>query len=430
YIQEVEGVRTDVRVVNLSLLNTDWYIKQLRDRKTHESLPLPITLTDEEIDQMTSQLELYDPEQITIPVEKDFLNSVFEADPSQLEDSTSQFFRRGGLPEDVDLNPMLYNQLQMAEPFSIPVEELDNEFSWYLEGRSAGRDRAGNERFYLQTQDKMILHMLRNNRWLRPIYFANTVSNSGQLGLQDFFQFEGKAFRVVPKKRNSGPFGYVDPDVHAQRLENFRFENWNSPDVYFDENIRRMLGNYRYSFSQLADAYMERGDSTSAAKWLSYGEDNIPFRQIEHDWTVATLYAYKYMRAGEIERAKELGSFVGNQLKRELRYDMEDLNELESQLQELQQDIQMARSRAQTEEARALQSRQQQLSSRRESIVQNISFSVSRLTILQNIFYENDDIDAADQLRFEVNSITNGRLALPDSIGESRQRISQFGLGN
>jgi len=90
----------------------------------------------------------------------------------------------------------------------------------------------------------------------------------------------------------------------------------------------------------------------------------------------------------------------------------------------------MARSRAQTEEARALQSRQQQLSSRRESIVQNISFSVSRLTILQNIFFENEDIDAADQLRFEVNSITNGRLALPDSIEESRQRISQFGLGN
>jgi hypothetical protein len=318
----------------------------------------------------------------------------------------------------------------MAEPFSMPVEELDNQVSWYLEGRSAGRDRAGNERFYLQTQDKMILHMLRENKWLRPVYFANTVSNSGQLALDDYFQFEGKAFRVVPKKRDSGPFGYVDPDVHAQRLENFRFENWDSPDVYFDENIRRMLGNYRYSFSQLADAYMAQGDSANAAKWLAYGEDNIPFREIEHDWTVSTLYAYKYMQVGEMDRAKDLAMFVADQLKRELRYDMQDLDEIESRLQNLEQEIQMARSRAQTEEAQALRSQQQQLASRRESIVQNISFSMSRLTILQNIFYENDDIETANLFRMEVNSITDGRLALPDSIQESRQRISQFGLSN
>ena len=109
---------------------------------------------------------------------------------------------------------------------------------------------------------------------------------------------------------------------------------------------------------------------------------------------------------------------------------MRELDEIESQLQNLEQDVQMARSRAQTEKAQALRSRQQQLASRRESIVQDISFSVSRLTILQNIYYENNNIEAADQLRLEVNSITDGRLVLPDSIQESRQRISQFGLAN
>lgn len=430
YIQEVEGVRTDVRVVNLSLLNTDWYIKQLRDRKTHESLPLPITLSDEEIEEMTSRLELHNPEEVVIPVDKDLLRSVFQASPDQLEDSTSQFFRGGGLPEDVQLTPMLYNQLRMAEDYSIPVEELDDNVRWYLEGRSAGRDSQGNERFYLQTQDKMILHILRNNRWLRPVYFANTVSNDGQLGLQNFFQFEGKAFRVVPKRREVGPFGYVDPEVHANRLENFRFENWDSPDVYFNENIRRMLGNYRYSFSQLADAYMARGDTSSAAHWLAYGEDKIPFREIEHDWTVATLYAYKYMRTGEMERAGDLAHFVAEQLKRELRYDMQDLDEIETQLASLEQDVQMARSRARTEEASRLRNRLQELSSRRESIIRNISWSVQRLTILQNIFYENEDIENADLLRMEINSITDGRLALPDSLQESRQQINQFGLDN
>ena len=428
YIQEVEGVRTDVRVVNLSLLNTDWYIKQLRDRTTHESLPLPITLTDQEIEEMTSQLELHQPQEITIPVDKDLLRSVFEADPNQLEDSTSQFFSEGGLPEDVDLTPMLFNQLRMSKDYSISIDEMDDGVSWYLEGRSAGRDARGNERFYLQTQDKMILHLLRNNQWLRPIYFANTVSNTGQLGLQNYFQFEGKTFRIVPKRREVGAFGYVDPEVHAERLENFRFENWDSPDVYLNENIRRMLGNYRYSFSQLSDAFMAEGDTTNAAHWLSYGEDNIPFREIEHDWTVATLYAYKYLRANERERAKELADFVANHLKDNLQYDMQDLDEIENQLSSLEQDIQMARSRAQTEEAQQLRGRQQELAGRRESIVRDISFTVSRLTILQNIYYESDDVAGADTLRMEINSITTGRLALPDSLSESRERISNFGL--
>ncbi len=429
YLQEVEGVRTDVRVVNLSLLNTDWYIRQLRDRQTHESLPLAITLTDEEIEEMTSQLELYQPEEVVIPVRKDLLKAVFEASPDQLEDSTSQFFRGGGLPEDIELDPMLFDQLRMAEPYSIPVDSLDNEVRWYLEGRPAGRDAQGNQRYYLQTQDKMILEILKNNLWLRPVYFANTVSSTGQLDLQDYFQFEGKAFRLVPKKReSSGPFGYVDPDVHADRLSKFRFEKWDSPDVYFNENIRRMLGNYRYGFTQLADAYIDRKDLEDAAHWLKYGEDKIPFREIEHDWTVATLYAYRYMRVGETERASNLALFIAEQLKRELQYDMEDLNELESQLTALEEEVRMARSRARTEEAQTLRSRQQQLANRRETIVQNISFSVSRLTILQNIFYENGIEESADLLRMEVNSITNGRLVLPDSIEESRQRISQFGL--
>ena len=428
YLQEVERIRTDVRVVNLSLLNTDWYIKQLRDRTTHESLPLPITLSDEEIEEMTSQLELYEPQEIVIPVDKDLLRSVFEADAAQLEDSTSQFFRGGGLPDDVELTPVLYNQLQMATDYSISIDELDDEVRWFLQGRSAGRDSRGNERFFLQTQDRMILHLLRNNRWIRPIYFANTVSSSGQLGLQNYFQFEGKAFRVVPKRREVGPFGHVDPEVHAQRLSEFRFTNWDSPDVYFNENIRRMLGNYRYGFTQLADAFMEQGDTTSAAEWLTYGEEKIPFREIEHDWTVPTLYAYRYMKTGKFEKASDLASFVSEQLKRELRYDMQELDEIESSLASLEQDIQMARSRARTEEAQELRNRMQRLASQRENIVQDISFSVSRLTILQNVFYENEQLESADLLRMEINSITDGRLSLPDSIEESRQRISQFGL--
>jgi len=428
YIQEVEGVRTDVRVVNLSLLNTDWYIKQMRDRQTHESLPLAITLTDDEIDQMTSQLDLHIPGETTIPVRKDLLRAIFESSANQLEDTTSIGFRNL-IPEDIQMNEALYNQIRMATPFSLPVDELDDEMSWYIQGRSAGRDSQGNERFYLQTQDKMILHLLENNLFLRPIYFANTVSRTGQLGLENFFQFEGKAFRVVPKMRNAGPFGYVDPEVHASRLSSFKFENWNSPTVYFDENIRRMLGNYRYGFTQLADAFLEQGDRESAAYWLKYGEDKIPFREIEHDWTVAALYAFRYMRVGEEMRSNQLAFFIADHLKHDLTYDMTDLDEFEDRITVLEEDIRVARSRARTDRAQTLRSNQERLVRQRESIIQDISFSVSRLTILQNIFFENEDDATAEMLRLDVDRITNGRLSLPSALEESREQIEMFGLG-
>ena len=68
--------------MNLSLLKHDWYIKQMRDRQTHESLPLPISSVDQEIDELTSQFEIYDPEEITIPVDKQLLSNVFRVSHS------------------------------------------------------------------------------------------------------------------------------------------------------------------------------------------------------------------------------------------------------------------------------------------------------------------------------------------------------------
>jgi hypothetical protein len=429
YLQEVEGIRTDVRVVNLSLLNTDWYIRQMRDRQTHESLPLAITLTDEEIDEMTARLELHDPGEISIPVRKDLLTAVFEADAGQLENPDGEFFTGGGLPDDIELTEMLHNQIRMATPYSLPVEELDDDVRWYLQGRSAGRDSQGNERFYLQTQDRMVLELLQNNMWLRPIYFANTVSRDGQLGLENYFQFEGKAFRIVPKQREVGPFGYVDKEVHADRLSRFKFTKWNSPTVYFDENIRRMLGNYRYGFTQLADAYMDAGDLESAAYWLKFGEEKIPFRKVENDWTVATLYAFRYMRVNEELHANNLAFFIAERLKHDLTYDIKDLDEIEDKIDELDEQISRARARARTERAQSLRNRQDSLVRQRESIIRDISFAVSRLTILQNIFFENDDEETAEMLRLDVNFITGGRLELPETIEESREQINQFGLG-
>ncbi|MGF1671699.1 MAG: protein O-mannosyl-transferase family [Balneolaceae bacterium] len=417
YLQEVEGVRTDVRVVVLSLLNTDWYIKQLRDRQTHESLPLPIELTDEEIEEMTSGLSLFNPQEIVIPVNKQLLRQAF-SDNTEISEISG-----------INRTETLEYQLRSAVPYSIPVDSLDDEVRWYLEGRFAGTDAQGNRRHYLQVQDQMVLEILRVNQWLRPVYFANTVSRDGQIGLQNFFQFEGKAYRVVPKKRNVGQFGYIDPEVHADRLKRFRFTNWNNPNVYFDENIRRMLGNYRYGFTQLTDVHIKNGEPEKAAYWLKFGEDNVPFRYEESDWTIPVLYAYRYSRVDEYDRALKLAAFIRDKMIDEIKYIMADLDEIQSEISDLDSKARQARASAKLDRQQRLRREIQRKTQRRESLLSDASFGVSRLTILQNIYYQTDNIEEAESLALEVNLLTEGLLNLPDSQEASNAQIERFGLG-
>lgn len=433
YLQEVEGIRTDVRVVNLSLLNTEWYIKQLRDRQTHESLPLPIGLSDEEISETTSSLTIHQPGEVVIPVNKPLLRSVFKEVDYDTERILSEEILSGeedntGMNGEIG-DEVFENQVQMAVPFSIPVDSLDDEVRWQLEGRYAGTDSQGNSRHYLQVQDEMILEILQNNLWLRPIYFATTVSRDGMLNLQNYFQFEGKAYRIVPKRRDVGDFGYLDPEVHIQRLESFRFTEWNNPDVYFNENIRRMLTNYRYSFTQLADELMERGDTERAAYWLEFGEEKIPFRTEESDWTIPSLYAYRYARTESFENAVDLADFSSEQIIYWLEWDLKKMDEMEERRGRLEADSENARARAQSEQYRQLRNRIDQLSNNLSEVVNDISFTVSQLTILQRVYYLAGRDDKAEELANEVNLLTEGRIPMPSTYEENEEQIERFNLG-
>ena len=113
----------------------------------------------------------------------------------------------------------------MEQTSKYPVDNLDDEISWKVDGRFYGNDAQGEGVYYMQVQDLMILDLLKTNEWLRPIYFANTVSSQSMLGLQDYFRTEGKAYRIVPKKFDSEYTGYINTKIHTQRLNRkFSFE--------------------------------------------------------------------------------------------------------------------------------------------------------------------------------------------------------------
>ncbi len=226
YLQEVEGIRTDVRIVNLSLLNTDWYIYQLKHQKINDADPLPITIPDEQYMGENMAYVRFQEKVINLPVNKE-------------EVIKNKVVR----PVDYD---------RIITP-SLPWKVVP---------------RGGKNNGHLLKQDLMIMELMIQNAkqgWKRPIYFAITIPSASYIGLTEYFQLEGMTYRVVPiKVRDNGgfykQFGQVATDIMYENLmKKFRFRNLDNPDVYYDANIKRMIGNSRNNFYRLASALIEEG---------------------------------------------------------------------------------------------------------------------------------------------------------------------------
>ncbi len=208
FLQYVYGIRQDVRVVNLSLLNTHWYIKQLRDEEPR----VPISLSDRLIDNLQAE---YWP----------------KARPVRLEVPRDAYMR--------DRADMFERKELMVEVEEIPRIEFDLKPT--LEGRA------------IRVQDKMILEIIRTNRFRKPIYFALTVSRDNQINLFNYLRMDGLVFKVVTYPTRDVPLSPAH--LKANLFEKFQYRNLNNQEVYYNENIKGLLRNYQGSFFSLAQYY-------------------------------------------------------------------------------------------------------------------------------------------------------------------------------
>jgi len=280
YLQEVEGVRTDVRVVNLSLLNTSWYIRQLKDHATYESEPLPISMSNDRVQNIRAQP--WKPRQVKLPVQT-----------SKLRSRLSDY-----MPESAD-----------------DTTALESPMTWKLQGRSYGEDQQ-----ILRVADLTVYNILRTNAengWERPVYFAVTVARSGQLNLQDYFQLEGQAYRVLPIKHNQ-PLGRVIPGLTDERMRDFRFTNLADSSAYYNENARRMVDGYRLHFSHAAERLARTGYTDRGRTLLNSFTADVPFSTIPGDVQTLMFTARAYRALGETEKLagvlKEAQPVVFNEL--------------------------------------------------------------------------------------------------------------------
>lgn len=278
YLQEVEGVRRDVRVVNLSLLNTPWYIRQLRDQWSRESAPIPMSVTDADL-------------------------AGLDVPPG--ERATGALAPRLFQDQDVALPVDARRFVDETIAGEVDVAAIPDRMTWRLSGQPVGEGQS-----VLYTSDLAVLDILRSvaeDGWRRPVYFASTVAPSSELGLQDYFQNEGLARRVVPLRRGAGdPDGVVVPEVAAARLANFRFSGLDDPDVYLDENARNMADGYRIRFAGIAGQLAQQGRDREALALLDRVLTEVPFETVPGGFGSLYTLGEAYARAGRPDRMVEL----------------------------------------------------------------------------------------------------------------------------
>lgn len=273
YAQEVEGIRTDVRVVNLSLLQTDWYIKQMR-RAAYDSAPVPFTIPEERLEgdkmsYLVINTQNKTPMNLSVALRgalSDDRDSKYEANGELLDVLPAK-----SLYVDVDSIQVMKNQV--IDPKD--ANRLAKRISWDLSGRNV-----------ITKNDLMVLDLIANNNWERPIYFAVTTGDDAYVGLKKYFQLEGLAYRFVPIEQTEEEEmqgGRVNTEKMYDNIMNkFLWGGMDKPGINMDENCMRMAGNLRMQMSILAGALISEGKKDKAKNILDkcltvMPEENIPF---------------------------------------------------------------------------------------------------------------------------------------------------------
>ncbi|MDO4715380.1 MAG: DUF2723 domain-containing protein [Bacteroidales bacterium] len=267
YGQEVEGKRTDARVCNLSYLQTDWYIDQMK-RPAYTSPAMPISW---------QRLQYNDLKRQSFPIRPDGKAQLVQLAQAQ------------GQPHPFDVKYIL-SMLRDGQLNVIPTDTLTLQVDAEAVRRSgmllvdsvipeqmvislAGRQ-------HLTLAQVMMLEMLANTNWERPLYTAVTVGGNVLFGLEKYFVREGIAYRITPFANANGR---VDTKrMYENVMNRFRYGGLDKGTVYLDETAMRMCWTHRSAMTTLANALLEEGDTKRATEVLEKSEIVLPVHNLPH----------------------------------------------------------------------------------------------------------------------------------------------------
>ena len=258
YNIEVEEERNDVRACNLSYLQTDWYIDQMK-RPYYNSPGLPISW--DYADYMPGKNEIaWVENRLNAPLEvKKAYQFLHSTDPRTKRDG------EGYIPSD---------QLYVLSP--------DSQKIMLKKARRFTRS------------EMMVMEMLSTNEWKRPMYFAVTIGSDYHLGLDPYLELTGMAYRITPERSKDGKPRVNTEVMYDNMLHKFKYGNMNVPGIYIDENTMRMCRTHRMMFCQLAEALYYEGKHDKALEVLDFAEEVLPGYNVNYDYTSGTMAALYY----------------------------------------------------------------------------------------------------------------------------------------
>lgn len=280
YAQEVEGIRTDVRVCNLSLLGIDWYINQQR-KKMNDSPGLDFTYTPDQIKTgKRDALQFYDMKLQGYSDLKEVLDFIgSDSKEAQLETRGGDFINflpTKLLKLDVDSAAVLRTKTVAAKD----KNKIAKTIEWEL------------KRNYIFKNDLMVLDLIAHNNWKRPLYFSVTMPNENYLGLEDYFRGEGLAYHFVPIKATVDDPGFSTmPDVdkmYTNLMSKFKFGNMEK-GIYVDPETWRMVSVMQSFYFQLANACFNEGKIDSCMKVVEKIRSITPVNYATMNGTILNL---------------------------------------------------------------------------------------------------------------------------------------------
>lgn len=296
YAQEVEEVRTDVRVCNLMLLNTDWYIDQMK-YKAYTSEPLPISLPKElYYDGVNNQVAVFErvKEPATAKEVMKFITSGSDVSKLSLYGEDLWYIPTRTVRIPVDAAKVIANGTVRPEDADkiVPYIDINLKGSWIMKNQL------------------LVIDILAHNDWDRPIYFV-AGQHEDALGLEEYFQLEGLAYRLVPVKgvnKSWFEYGSIDTEVLYENMMNrFTWTGSSDPDVYLDYYHNRTLTvvRARLNYSKLAKQLAAEGDTARASGVINRCLELFPVSKMGYDFYFSDIISACFA-AGEREKAMEL----------------------------------------------------------------------------------------------------------------------------
>ena len=280
YGQDVEGERTDARVCNLSYLQTDWYIDQMR-RPAWKSPSLPITWKRwEYVDNMGHDAFMVRPElkEQLLVLKKDFQAQGKKDDPFELQYIIDNFVRNPEIacvPTDsivltVDKAAVLRSGMKLPHG----KDSIPEKMHISLRGKRM-----------LTKSEMMVYEMLAHHNWTRPLYMSTTLGGDNQAGLDNYLMLEGLAARITPFNVGSG--GTDSERMYDNFMRKFRYGNVADPKVYVDQTVMRPCYTHRLRMAQLAQQLLMEGKRDKALKVLQKCEQVLPPNQVPYEvWSL------------------------------------------------------------------------------------------------------------------------------------------------